>query len=88
MATADALKRGRRATMLVFLLVGAVWGSWAPHVALVKQRLDLSPGILGLVLLSAAAGAMVSGFYVWILNCLTCTFYRTLYSTLFIEPTL
>ena len=59
MATADALKRGRRATMLVFLLVGAVWGSWAPHVALVKQRLDLSPGILGLVLLSAAAGAMV-----------------------------
>lgn len=60
MADIDALKRGRRATTLAFLLVGLIWGSWAPHIALVAERLDLSPGILGLALLTTAAGTLVT----------------------------
>jgi hypothetical protein len=29
----DTLRSGRRATTLAFLLIGILWGSWAPHIA-------------------------------------------------------
>jgi MFS family permease len=60
LADSDALKRGRRATTLAFLLIGILWGSWAPHIALVKERLDLTAGVLGLALLAAACGTLVA----------------------------
>jgi MFS family permease len=56
----DALKRGRRAATLAFLLIGILWGSWAPHIALVKERLDLTPGFLGLALLTTACGTLLA----------------------------
>ncbi|MCB1884107.1 MAG: MFS transporter [Geminicoccaceae bacterium] len=52
------LRRAHGATRLAFLLVGTVWGSWAPHIALVQARLGLSPGVLGLVLLTVALGTL------------------------------
>jgi MFS family permease len=56
----EDLRRGRRATTLAFLLLGIIWGAWAPHIALIAERLNLSPGVLGLVLLSAAAGSLMT----------------------------
>jgi MFS family permease len=60
MTEPEALRRGRRATTLAFLLLGIIWGAWAPHIALIAERLNLSPGVLGLVLLTAAAGSLVT----------------------------
>jgi MFS family permease len=57
---ADALKRGRRGTTLAFLLIGILWGSWAPHIALVKERLDLTAGALALALLASACGTLLA----------------------------
>jgi MFS family permease len=57
---ADALKRGRRATTLAFLLIGILWGSWAPHIALVKERLDLTAGVLAFALLATACGTLLA----------------------------
>lgn len=57
---ADALKRGRRATTLAFLLIGILWGSWAPHIALVKERLGLTAGVLALALLATACGTLMA----------------------------
>jgi MFS family permease len=59
-STAEALERGRRATTLAFLLIGILWGSWAPHIALVKERLDLTAGVLALALLASACGTLVA----------------------------
>lgn len=56
----DKLRGGRRATTLAFVLIGNLWGSWAPHIALVKERLDRSAGILGLTLLATACGTLVA----------------------------
>ncbi|MGI3775746.1 MAG: MFS transporter [Janthinobacterium lividum] len=52
--------RARVATTLVFLLNGCVLGVWATEVAPLRERLGLSPGVLGGVLLCAAAGALVA----------------------------
>lgn len=57
---AGALGRARWAIALVFFLNGAVVGVWAPHIPLVKERLAIGPGLLGLALLGAAAGALVA----------------------------
>jgi MFS family permease len=57
---ADAPRRGRRATTLAFLLIGILWGSWAPHIALVKGRLDLTAGTLALALLATASGTLLA----------------------------
>ncbi|MGI4977328.1 MAG: MFS transporter [Janthinobacterium lividum] len=52
--------RARVATTLVFLLNGCVLGVWATEVAPLRERLGLSPGVLGGVLLCGAAGALVA----------------------------
>ncbi len=54
------VSRARLAVATIFLISGFVMGSWAPHIALVKERLGLSPGALGLVLLAMAAGAVLA----------------------------
>ncbi len=48
----------RIATTLVFLLNGCLLGAWATEVAPLRERLGLSPGALGGVLLCGAAGAL------------------------------
>ncbi len=53
-------RRARVATTLVFLLNGCVLGVWATEVAPLRERLGLSPGVLGGVLLCGAAGALVA----------------------------
>ena len=55
-----AVRRARWAIAFVFLINGAVIGSWAPHIPLVKERLGLSPAVLGLALLGMALGALIA----------------------------
>ncbi len=56
----DPLRRARLAIGVVFLVNGAVFGSWAPHIPLVQERLGLGPALLGTALLAAAVGALVA----------------------------
>lgn len=55
-----SIPRARWAVAAVFLANGAAIGSWAPHIPLLKERLGLSPGLLGLALLAMAAGALIA----------------------------
>ena len=55
---ARALRRARVAIGLVFLANGAVFGSWAPQIPLVQERLGLGPAVLGTALLAMAVGAL------------------------------
>ncbi len=48
----------RWATFTLFLLHGIMVGSWAPHIPLAKERLDVGPAVFGLALLAIAAGAV------------------------------
>lgn len=56
----DPLRRARLAIGVVFLVNGAVFGSWAPHIPLVQERLGLGPALLGTALLAAAVGALLA----------------------------
>jgi predicted MFS family arabinose efflux permease len=56
----STLRRARHAIGVVFLVNGTVFGSWAPHIPLVQERLGLSPGVLGAALLAIAVGALVA----------------------------
>lgn len=56
----STLRRARHAVATVFLVNGIVFGSWAPHIPLVQERLALSPGVLGAALLAIAGGALVA----------------------------
>lgn len=58
MLGARALRRARVATGLVFFANGAVFGSWAPQIPLVQERLGLGPAVLGAALLAIAVGAL------------------------------
>lgn len=49
-----------RAVAAVFALQGALFGTWASRIPAFADRLDLSEGILGLILLAAAGGALAS----------------------------
>ncbi|MFJ6835510.1 MFS transporter [Streptomyces sp. NPDC091209] len=53
-----ALRRGRTATSLLFLLFGTALGSWTSRIPSVKSRLGLSDGLLSLALLAFALGAI------------------------------
>ncbi len=57
--TTDRLEAARFAVAVIFTVMGCVVGSWAPHIALIAERLTLGPGVLGAVLLAAAVGALV-----------------------------
>ena len=39
---------------------GTAFGSWAPHIPLVQERLGLGPARLGLALLMIAVGAVIA----------------------------
>ncbi|WP_435099879.1 MFS transporter [Arhodomonas sp. AD133] len=54
------MKAARRATSLVFFVAGALLATWGPHVPTVQERLDLTPGVLGVVLLAPAVGGLAA----------------------------
>jgi MFS family permease len=54
------VRRARWAVAAVFFVNGAVFGSWAPHIPLVQERLGLGPGVLGAALLAMAVGALAA----------------------------
>ena len=58
--SAQALPRARHAIGIVFLVNGMVFGSWAPHIPLVQERLALGPAVMGAALLAMAVGALGS----------------------------
>lgn len=55
-----AVRRARWAVAVVFFVNGAIFGSWAPHIPIVQERLGLGTGLLGTALLAIAAGALVT----------------------------
>src|SRR5262249_60107490 len=54
------LRRSRWAVAVFFFINGAVLASWVPHIPAVKSRHMLTDGALGLVLLSMAAGSVLT----------------------------
>jgi fucose permease len=54
-----ALRRGRVATSLLFLLFGTALGTWTSRIPAVKARLGLGDGSLSIALLAFALGAIV-----------------------------
>jgi MFS family permease len=50
----------RWAVFTSFLLHGTLLGSWAPHIALAKERLDVGPGVFGAALLSMPLGSVIA----------------------------
>lgn len=59
-ASAGAVDAGRWAISTVFLLNGAGIGLWAAHVPTVQARMGIDTGVLSLVLLTVAAGALLA----------------------------
>src|SRR3712207_3415662 len=53
-----ALRRGRTATALLFLLYGSLIGTWTARIPAVKAQLGLSDGRLSFALLGLALGAV------------------------------
>src|SRR3954469_17242993 len=47
-----------RATYAAFIATGVAFSTWASRIPQVKDRLDLGPSALGLVLLAIAAGSV------------------------------
>ncbi|MDP9411873.1 MAG: MFS transporter, partial [Actinomycetota bacterium] len=54
------LRRARLAVAAVFFINGVALGSWFVRIPAVQQGLSLGEGLLGLALLGAAVGALVS----------------------------
>lgn len=55
-----ALRRARISVSVVFAVHGAVLGTFAPRIPWIADRLDASPGQLGLALIAPALGAMLT----------------------------
>ena len=51
------VRRARNAVYAVFFSSGFIFASWASRIPQVRAELGVGPGVLGLVLLSAAVGA-------------------------------
>ncbi|GAA0521001.1 MFS transporter [Paractinoplanes deccanensis] len=58
--TAPEVRAATRAVYLAFIFAGVAAASWAARIPQVRDALGLSPSRLGLVLLSLAAGSIVS----------------------------
>lgn len=55
-----AARAARHAVFAIFLLHGAILGSWVVHVPLAKERLGVGAGVFGWTLLAGALGAVVA----------------------------
>ena len=58
--TDRAVSAGVLATYAAFIFTGLAFASWASRIPQVRDRLELSPAELGLVLLAIAAGSLVA----------------------------
>ena len=58
--TAGYLGSARAAVLAVFFTNGVVIGTWVVRIPAIKERLGLGEGLLGVVLLGAAVGALVA----------------------------
>jgi fucose permease len=58
--TSTALRAATAATYAVFIGSGFAFASWAARIPQVRDRLDLDPAALGLVLLAIAAGSLLA----------------------------
>jgi len=54
------VRRARNAAAVSFIASGFAFASWAARIPQVRARLDVSPGVLGLILLCIAIGSAVS----------------------------
>ena len=54
------LRRDTAAVFVVFALNGTALGSWAPRTPALTQQVHATPGVLGLALLGASVGLLVS----------------------------
>jgi len=54
------LRRARDAVFLAFAITGLGFASWASRLPDIRTALDLTPGQLGTLLLTAAAGSVIS----------------------------
>lgn len=57
---APAVTRAVRATYAAFIFTGLSFATWASRIPQVRDRLDLDPAELGLVLLAIAAGSLIA----------------------------
>ena len=57
---AEYLGTARAAVLAVFFTNGVVIGTWVVRIPAIKERLGLGEGLLGVVLLGAAVGALVA----------------------------
>ena len=55
-----ALSAARWAVTAIFFINGVVFSSWVPRIPAIREKLDLGEAELGLALLGAAVGAMIS----------------------------
>lgn len=60
MAEPDPLRRQQGATRLGFFIAGLVMAAWAPLVPFAKSRLELTEGVLGLLLLGLGIGSILA----------------------------
>jgi MFS family permease len=58
--TASTIARARWAISIIFLLNGTSIGLWAAHVPVVQARAGIDTGVLGLLLLTIAGGAIAA----------------------------
>ena len=56
----SAARRARAAVAAIFFLNGLLFGSWAARIPAIRDRLELSPGELGLALAFLPIGAIVA----------------------------
>jgi predicted MFS family arabinose efflux permease len=59
-AVVSEIRAATRATYAAFASAGFAFASWASRIPQVKQRLELDPAQLGLLLLALAAGAVIA----------------------------
>ncbi len=57
---AEAIRAATTATYAAFIGSGFAFASWASRIPQVRDRLDLDPGALGLLLLAIAAGSLLA----------------------------
>jgi MFS family permease len=58
--TPQAVRAARTATYAAFIGLGFAFASWASRIPQVRDRLDLDPAALGLLLLAVAAGSLLA----------------------------
>jgi MFS family permease len=56
----DAVDAAKRATFVAFFGAGFVFASWTSRIPQLRDRLHVTPGALGLILLSVAAGSLIA----------------------------